>query len=291
MATSWGMRKALGRRYGMDPAVLMEAQRLQEEYGLMPGREARALQASQFNRSLAQQQSQYDETAEGNKQAGMVGTAANVATTGAMIRGMTMQKGEPFFGRAATNYYDKVMGNTPSVTQPVAGSTTTSPVGPAVAGGAAGGYAGAQAPVMDTLAGGGATFGNYTPGMGYSVNPALMPEAASGVGIGSAPGTAATGTAAETGMFGAAAPYAAPVAAGYFGPKLLETAMPGANENLGHNLSFGLLKGEKDASTLGRTASGAAAGAAIGSVVPGVGTVVGGVVGAVTGFISSVFGW
>jgi hypothetical protein len=294
-STSWGTRKVLGRRYGTDPALLMEAKRLEEEYGLMPGRESRALQAAQFQQSLAQQdkalaqnQSQFDTTQAGNKQAGMVGTAANLATTGAMIRGLTKAPNEPFFGQTATNYYDKVMGNTSS--QPVAGSTTQSNAGTAkgLAAGTVSQYTGAPAPVMDTLSGGGVTFGNYTPGMGYSVNPAMMPEAASGVGFGS-PSTA--GTASEAGLFGTVAPYAAPAIAGYMGPKLLESAIPGSNENLGHNLSLGLIKGEKDATNFGRAAAGAAAGAAIGAIGGPVGAVAGGVIGAVTGFISSVFGW
>lgn len=134
MATSWGTRKALGRRYGQDPALLMEVERLQREYDLAPGREARAVQASQFDRSLAQQQSQFEENQSNAKAAGITGTIANLGTTGLMMRGLTKGKDEPFFGKTLTGMWDKAWGNTPAVatpgmTQPVAGYNFTAPTG------------------------------------------------------------------------------------------------------------------------------------------------------------------
>ena len=120
--TSFKTRKALGKRYGTDPALLLEMERLNRQYQLAPGREARGMQAAQFASSQAQQAgqfteslaqqtaarvqgaSQFDESMafnteqarlnraaqdEANKQAGkssMVGTVGNLATTGMMMK-------------------------------------------------------------------------------------------------------------------------------------------------------------------------------------------------------------
>jgi hypothetical protein len=281
-STSWGTRKVLGRRYGTDPALLMEAKRLEEEYGLMPGRESRALQAAQFqqsleqqNKALAQNQSQFDDTQAANKQAGMVGTAANVATTGAIVRGMSMGPNDKFWGN---------WGSTPEAPSAVMQGTPTATTG----------IQSASNPAFYT---GPST---TTQGASYGVTPSTIDASTAGAApVGATSGAAAYGSqggigtgigAMESGV-GSVTPYLGPIAAGYSGPKLLEQAWPGSNENLGHNLSLGLLKGEKDANVLGRTASGAIAGAAAGSVIPVVGTAAGAVVGGVVGFISSVFGW
>jgi hypothetical protein len=101
MATSFGTRRALGRRYAVDPELLLEAERLQQEFNLMPGREARALQQqgmgiqqSQFAQNLALQEQQQKEAAK----SGMVGTASGALTNAAIVRAMTMKPGEGFFG-------------------------------------------------------------------------------------------------------------------------------------------------------------------------------------------------
>ena len=57
-------RKALGRRYGVDPALLMEMDRLNRQYALAPGREARGIQAAQFASAQAQQASQFEVSKE-----------------------------------------------------------------------------------------------------------------------------------------------------------------------------------------------------------------------------------
>lgn len=110
--TSWGTRRALGRRYQVDPQLIYELERLQREYELAPGRETRAQQNTQFEKtlaqsekSLAQNESQFsrnlalkEKEIEGAETAGMIGTAANVGLTAAMIRGLTKSPNEPFFG-------------------------------------------------------------------------------------------------------------------------------------------------------------------------------------------------
>jgi hypothetical protein len=290
--TSFGTRKALGRRYSQDPALLLEAERLQQEYGLMPGREARALQAQ----GLAQQQSQFDTQQANAKTAGMVGTASNLAQTGVIVRGMTMKPGDKFWGNWGSPATTEVPTGVMQGTTPYQGITSANNpsfwTGPSSTTQGAG-YAGNASGMAGTtpMTGGGVP----------AVNPALVDSTNQGIGAAGAStaagaaygsqGGIGTGIGAMESGIGAMGSYLGPVAAGYSGPKMLEQAMPGANENLGHNLSLGLLKGEKDASTLGRTASGAAAGAAIGSMFGGVGAGPGAVVGGVVGFLSSVFGW
>jgi len=99
--TSFGTRKALGKRYAIDPALLLEMERLRQEYALAPGREARALQ----ERGLAQQESQFQrgqaltrEQLEAQERGGMIETGANLASTAALIRAIQIQgTKEPFF--------------------------------------------------------------------------------------------------------------------------------------------------------------------------------------------------
>ncbi len=73
MAVSWGQRKVLGRRYSYDPALAYELARLQNEYNLAPGREARGMQASQFEQSQAQQAGQFTQSQA--QQAGQYGSS------------------------------------------------------------------------------------------------------------------------------------------------------------------------------------------------------------------------
>lgn len=294
--TSFGTRKALGRRYSQDPALILEAERLQREYGLAPAREARALQASQFDRSLAQQNAQYEQGQANAKSAGMAGTVVNTATNAAMLRGMTMGKGEPFFGQTVTGYYDKMMGNAPAQYQPVyQGNATAQGAAGGIAGGTVAQYAGAPAPAMDTLSGAGMQFGNYGRGMTPTVNPATMPEASSGVGMGGPAGMGAStagvygaqggiGTGIGETMSGlAGAPILAPAAAGMAGSSLMKGTH--ADEWMAEHAGFG---GKKDWDVMG----GAAAGAAVGGMIGGpIGAVAGGVIGAVSSFVSDIFGW
>ncbi len=76
--TSWGTRKAYGRRYAIDPAILMEQARLENEYALVPGREARAESARQFNIQSQRQQEQIDKQSRQSAISGITSTAANL---------------------------------------------------------------------------------------------------------------------------------------------------------------------------------------------------------------------
>lgn len=277
--TSFGTRKALGKRYGQDPALLLEAERLRQEYGLMPGREARAMQASQFDKTMAENQSARDQSADTAAKAGMMTTGGNV------IMGAPMA----YMG------YKAMFPNAPTISQALPMGMRESM--PAFMGG----------PTAPTSA------VPYSPGMTTptgpvvnSVNPAtidattasIAPSAASGSGgmttaNGAVMGSAEEGFAASGTGAGMSA-YAPPVAAGAIGGKVGSYLMDKTNTNewLQERTGIG---GKKDWNVLGGVAGGAAAGAAIGSVVPGVGTVVGGAIGGVVGgaaeIISNVFGW
>jgi len=254
--TSFGTRKALGRRYGVDPALLLESERLQAEYNLAPGREARALQESQFARGMELQR----EGMKGAERGGMVGTAGNLATTAGVLRAMTMKEGESFFPKSWF-------------------------------GGASG--AGAYSTGATQVAPGAFTLGGATPFASqtgtFVVNPALMGEGAAGITAGAGvTGAGATGAAvpaaAEAGVGAGMLSYAAPVAAGYVGGQIGQKLGVSIGESIG-------IGGRRERETVGGTLGGAAAGAAIGSIVPGVGTAIGAGVGALVGFVSSIFGW
>lgn len=110
MATEWGQRRALGRRYVVDPALEEELLRLNAQYQLAPTREAQATQADQFNRSLAADIEQREEEREAQERASMIGTAGNILTTGAMLGALT--KGDPlYYGKAAISGIKGLLGS------------------------------------------------------------------------------------------------------------------------------------------------------------------------------------
>lgn len=59
MAISTKQRKSIGRRYSTDPAIDYEMARLEREYQLAPGREARGMQVSENEKSREQSESQF----------------------------------------------------------------------------------------------------------------------------------------------------------------------------------------------------------------------------------------
>jgi len=275
--TSWGQRRALGRRYATDPAYLLELERLNQEYSLIPSREARALQArgmdiqqGQFAQNLAYNREQAElnrmDAEEARKQqatAGMIGTAVNLATTAGILRAATMTKGEPFFGNlfGAKEAATGIGSTAPSTV--TAGATTVTPA--AVDAAASGlGAAGAGAGAVEGMAAGEIAAMN-----------AGIPTAATG-GTGATAGWGAAGAGMSA--------YLGPAAAGYAAPKLLDAVYKEGTRKLGQNLLFGG-GGEREQKMVGGAAAGAATGAAIGSIVPGVGTVIGGVIGGVVGAI------
>ncbi len=145
-------------------------------------------------------------------------------------------------------------------------------ISPGVGAGVAGGSVMAGTPLAAYEAGaegaGIATTGNLMEG-GWAPS---MAEGGTGGGA-----TATTPLSTYTGV----------ASTGYLAPKLLNAVHKDSTENLGHNLSLGLIKNESGARTVGHIGTGAAAGAAAGTYIfPGVGTAAGAVLGAIGGAIS-----
>lgn len=81
---AWGQRRALGRRYSVDPAYELASEEQAQQLALASQRDARALQASQFEKSLAFNQEQADLNRASSEKAGITGTVGNLATTAAL---------------------------------------------------------------------------------------------------------------------------------------------------------------------------------------------------------------
>ena len=144
MAVLFGQRKATGKRYGQDPALLLEMERLQQQYNLAPGREAHGMQASQFAENLAFRQRESDigraEREEAGEQAarsGMAGAGTNVLMGAAQIRAMTMDKGAPFFGETVSGLFGGAKTVVPATVDVAAPAAAGGAAAPAAAGGAA----------------------------------------------------------------------------------------------------------------------------------------------------------
>ena len=180
---------------------------------------------------------------------------------------------------------------------------------------AAGGNANALVPAISKAAETGAGIGSLIPS-GSTPALSMAPEFATEVGQGVASNigtlapassfatqggakalssSLAANTAPATGALGSLSAYMGPAGAGFAAPGLVNAIHGDSTENLGHNLSLGLVKDEGTANAIGSTAIGGlggavSAGAAAGSIVPGFGTVIGAGVGAAAGLLSSVFG-
>lgn len=252
MATSWGQRKALGRRYSVDPALVMEQQRLQEEYNLMIPRA-----------QLSEQKRQFDENMEMRKdaqQTAMVSDAVSgigdLYLTNKYIKAI-----EP--AKAATNVASNAAGAVSNVAwTPNVGTTTLAPT----------------MGVVPSTTGLGAAEG--TVGLGGILGSANAP--ATGAITTATQGTTAG---ASGGLMASMAPYMAPFSTGLLAGTL---AKSGTGKEVGKALLFGG-GGEKEQAAAAGVVGGAASGAAMGSVLPGVGTIVGGVIGGIVGGISSLF--
>ena len=248
--TMWGQRKALGRRYGTDPALTEELARLEQRYAMMPSLESQAIQRESLAQqkslseaSLAQQASQYQQTLNYNTQqsalnralqeeqlnqsgtSSMISSGTNMLQNAAMMRMLTKGQGEPFFGKTISGYVDKLWGEgtVPTATGAEAaplGTGTTQAVNPATTD-----YA---ATAAEGIGSSGAGYGlNAAAGLteGDFLAATSVPNAAVGAGMETTGAAGAAGTvgaeagaslggAASAGL--AAAPYAA---AGYLAAK------------------------------------------------------------------------
>jgi hypothetical protein len=162
--TSFGQRRALGMRYGQDPALLLEQQRMEQEYAAQPERARLAEQIRQNN--LLDQRRQEALDAQGK--AAMVGTVGNVA-------GMGLQAAK--LGKDMGWWSSKY-------------PTTTAPISPSVIGATSPTYgegmslSGTQYPVPVTQT---PTLGAQLPQVDTSINPATVDvNATTGLGTGAA---------------------------------------------------------------------------------------------------------
>ncbi len=255
MPISTGTRRIFGKRFAIDPALLLEAQRIEEQYRRAPELERMAINKEQFAETMAFNKEQAELNRESAEKGGMVGTAGNVALTGAMIRAMTMEKGDKFFGTWGAPATVTTAGRTGM------GLSTVSP------------YAPTTAPTY-------ALAPEITP---FATKPALITGAdlaTEGATAGGAGYTGAAPMATETGMM---APYTAvagevalpAAAAGFVGGKL--------GQPIGETIGMG---GKKERGAAGGALAGAAAGAAMTSW-SGPGAIVGAAVGGVVGYASN----
>ena len=203
------------------------------------------------NRRFAENQRQFDisqenaeETAAANRKAGLIGTGMQAATTGAVLRGLTMKPGDPYFGETLSNLTGKGYNYAKNLIYPGADLGIT---------GGSLGIAGETSLGTLTAADVGAVQAGNT----------IFPMTSAG-----APTMGATGTPMGSTAMATYAPYLAPAAAGYIGGQL--------GQPIGKLFGVG---GKRERGVAG----GALAGAAIGSIVPGVGTLVGGLIGGVVG--------
>lgn len=284
--TSWGTRKALGRRYATDPAMELELERLRQEYNLAPGREARGLQAAQFASSQAQNESQFArnlalqqerdaQQIERDKQAGtaaMVGSIGNVASGAATT--YMLGKAAGLWGTqapAAAGATGATAGTGMGIGSTV---TPTFTVNPALA-------------LSSEAAGGSAVGATGAALAGQEAGAA----AASGISAGTGATSGTTGATIGGAGISTGLSYLGPAAVGYSAPGLVNAVFgKGSTEQLGKNITFGLPMGDKERSYVGSIGAGAAAGAAVGSVVPVVGTAVGAIIGGIGGAIAEATG-
>ncbi|MFA5340414.1 MAG: hypothetical protein WC332_01430 [Clostridia bacterium] len=263
--TLWGQRKALGRRYSIDPAVELEKKRLEEEYSLMMPRAQLAEQKRQADINRQMQ----EDASKKSGMSGLVGSAGNLASTYMISKALTPASTVPTMATEVTSA-------TPALTP--ASSFT---MGGANASELA--FGGTEAGILATP--------TTTP---------LATTGASGLTTGALTETAGT-IAGEGGslMSSAAAlpmsAYVAPIGGGVVGGMLGKS---GTGKDIGKALMFGqggdkenaAVAGSVAGSVLGGVAGGIAAGASLTSWSgPGaiVGAVVGGIVGGVSALVDS----
>lgn len=220
--TSYNNRRALGMRYSRPPELVLDEERLAQEYAQLPSKRALAEQQRQFN--IAQQNQQ-----DAQKQGGIssaIGTVGNIASTYYLGKNMGMWGGKAAAPAVAPQTATAIAptattmttGTTPAALAPSAvDMATATPV-------ATTGMSGAAIPATTDLA---ALEAASAGGVGAPVG---MSTAELGAGAGAEAG-ATLGGAASAGM--AAAPYAV---AGYIaakaGGKLIEKAAGEGSSNV-----------------------------------------------------------
>ena len=271
-SVSWGQRKALGRRYSVDPELEMEKKRMEQEYALMI---PRAQLAEQRRQADMQRQAQED-AAQRSGMSGLIGAGGNIASTYMMSKALTPAAAIPSTVVGAT-------GATPALT-PASGYV----MGGANASEAAFGGVNAGVMALPTEATPLATGASGITG-GTS---ALAETGGVLAGEGGAIAPSSTGIGTGVGVGSMAMPALGGAAAGYGMTKLQDAISKNININTGKVMTLGLMGGEKENAVAGASLHGAGAGALAGLAVGGgigaaVGAVVGGIVGAATELFDS----
>ena len=253
MAVSFGQRRALGKRYAIDPAYLLEAQRLDQEIAQQPTYAALAERQREFDIAQKNQKDAQEEAGKGE----MVSSLSSVATLPMLMYG----------GKAAKAIFG--------------GTTATTATTPAITGAAPG--VSASAPALTS--GAGSVMTGSTPvftSTASTTGSALAADASLTAG---AEGAASAGAGAASGASAAAlGPAAAGVGGGLLGAKL--------GQSIGNKLGIGGVKeqsavgGAVGGAAAGGVAAGIAAGMGYGSVGGPVGALIGGVIGGVVGLVS-----
>jgi len=258
---AWGQRKALGRRYSQDPALLMEQQRLDNEYNLMIPRA-----------QLAENKRQADLNRQANEDAvKRSGTSGLVSSVGNL---------------ASTYMISKAMA--PAATP--AAITATNTAVPALAPASSYTMGGSVEGLSQGL---GAATGT---GQGAGIVPALAETGATSTGSAiTSTGSAIAPATEGIGMTGLATPALYGVGAGFAGGMAGKTAL---GKSAGKLLMFGQ-GGEKENAAVAGNVVGSGLGAIAGGISIGaagmswsgpgalVGAVVGGIVGAVSALVDS----
>lgn len=267
MAVSFKQRRALGKRYAIDPAYLLEAQRLDKQISQQPYYAQLAEQQRQF----AIQQKNQEDAQKDASQGEMVSGITNLATLPAIMYGKDIVKGVGGLFSAATG--------TSAVTPAITTGGTAVASNAALTGGANAitGAATTTGSVATGAAAPGAMMASAATAPQVIATDAVLTASAEGA-VGSSSGAAATSGLGAT-LGGGLAAVGGGVSGGFAGSAL--------GQLIGDKLGIGG-KNERGAvgGALGGAAGGWLMGASIGSVGGPVGAVVGAVVGGVIGLVS-----
>lgn len=267
MAISWSQRKALGKRYTVDPELELERMRLEQEYQLAMPRAQLAEEKRRYNEQLALQKETQKTAAIGDTVSGL----GNLYLANKYINAVTPQK-------ALTDS----IATAPAITSGVGGTASLSPVTSFATQGGKTALTSALSEATGTGLGG-VLSATEVPTGTLGSTPAITSAIQTTTGAG------ATGMAGSGGSLASTvAPVVAPAGAGLLAGTL---AKSGTGKEIGKALLFGG-GGRREQAAVAGGVGGAimgavAAGAAAGSYIPGIGNVVGAVIGGVVGAVSS----
>lgn len=262
-AVSFGQRRGLGRKYSIDPELIAEQQRIQEEYAAQPQRAALAENKRQFDKSAQLTEAQRASSERG----AMIGTAIQAPMSYYAAKQLGIfGGGATTAGKTGGTAINLSSGSTPSYS--LGTPQLSAPMGGVSTGAIAptGGVSGGTALTGGTATG--TTLTGSTPA--YSLGtPALSPAmegtaAASGSAGSAGAASSGAGSAGSAGSAATTIGSAAQGAAVYYGGLKLSQE---AGSLIGGAIGVG---GEKERKVAGGAIYGAAVGGPVGAVVGGV---------------------